>query len=82
MVNGTGPILVAQYMLSANQVDPVNAGTAQSQGDWGFAAAFISLSEMATTRSAQSGPAGDATCDVPRILKFRNSTIKAKVIAK
>lgn len=31
VVNGTGPILVAQYMLSANQVDPVNAGTAQSR---------------------------------------------------
>jgi hypothetical protein len=36
MVKATGPVLVAQYMLSADQVDPGNSGTAQSQGDPAF----------------------------------------------
>lgn len=36
MVKATGPILVAQYMLSADQVDPGNSGTPQSQGDPSF----------------------------------------------
>jgi hypothetical protein len=36
MVKATGPVLVAQYMLSANQVDPGNAGSAQSRGDPSF----------------------------------------------
>lgn len=32
-VKGTGPLLVAQYMLGGDQVDPGNSGTPNSKGD-------------------------------------------------
>jgi hypothetical protein len=32
-IKGTGPLLVSQYMLGGDQVDPGNSGTPQSKGD-------------------------------------------------
>ncbi|MDW8250286.1 MAG: IgGFc-binding protein [Myxococcales bacterium] len=43
MVKATGPVLVVQYMLSADQVDPGNSGTAKSQGDPAFSLGIPSV---------------------------------------